>query len=167
MAMPGMWTPLLPLERNPSIGVQQNASEYTLGYVAHTRKQVLRRHPIRFSGPRNHRLPPNSRRRSGSAQSGTRRLLLLRWRRDHRPVSTLRHSRPISPAFLQGPRLRDQLSDHPAAHLNLGARVRLFPAFLTRISRLEFIFGVFGPKIACQAPNPPNLITFSNIPLAC
>jgi hypothetical protein len=39
-----------PFGSNPKIGVQQNASEYTFGYVAHTRKQYFGVNPFASAG---------------------------------------------------------------------------------------------------------------------
>ena len=94
-ATPDTPTPSPPSGPRQTRGVQQNASEYTLGYVAHAKKQYFGMTPFASGGPWHARLPANPGRRRGPAQTGPRDLLLLRWRRDHRAVSPLWHSRTV------------------------------------------------------------------------
>jgi hypothetical protein len=89
-------------------GVQQNASE-----------GILRRNPICLRRSRYDCLPADSRRRRRLDQSGSGCILLLSGSREDRILSTLRTSRTIPSALLSRTRLRDQLPDDQAAHLNV------------------------------------------------
>ena len=121
-----------PFGSQPNGGVQQNASEYTLGYVVHTRKQYFGLTPFASGGAGTTVFRPDSRAAASACQN--RPAPPTTSRSAPRPPSC-RPTSAFAPSSARSSSKHptsNKLPDHPAAHHHLRARVRLLPAFLDR-----------------------------------
>lgn len=81
------------------VGVQNNANQYTAGYVAHAR-QIFGVTPFVVGGAGVTAFRPDIRRRRGPPRASPRHLLLLCRRRDHLRFPALRRSRAVPAGLL-------------------------------------------------------------------
>ena len=114
-------------------GAQTNATEYTLGYVAHPPHQVLGFNPFLSGGLGLIEFEAHRLRRPRSSEPGRPWLLLRRRPREVRHQSPLRRPRSGPSGLLPRPRLLPELPHHRAEHLHLRTRLRLLPQVLSQI----------------------------------